>query len=218
MYQPPHFEIRDQRLLHGLIRSWPLGLLITADADDVSANPLPFILLEDDSGPRLQCHMARANTQWQAIEAGAPVKLVFSGPNHYISPNWYPSKAEHGRAVPTWNYASVQAQGDVSIHHDSSWLRRHTAALSLEQEKHIQDKSQLPPKQRPKPWTLDEAPEPFIEAQLRAIVGLEMKNLQLKGKFKLSQNRSADDRAQVIANLRTLEPMAKNLADLMDHS
>ena len=215
MHVPPQFDMQDHHRLCDLIRAWPLGLLITAGAEGITANPVPFLLLDDAGGLRLQCHLARSNGQWREIADGADVKVVFSGPNHYISPNWYPSKAEHGRVVPTWNYTSVQASGDVTIHQDKDWLRANVEILSAEHEHKIQTAQRETQKARHVPWSVDDAPDDFISAQLGAITGLEFKNVKLTGKFKLSQNRTPRDREQVQANLRKLGPGAIGVADLM---
>jgi transcriptional regulator len=135
--------------------------------------------------------MARANPQWTTIEAGSPALAIVTGAQAYISPNWYPSKAEHGRAVPTWNYSAVHFTGRVQTHQDADWL--------LDAVTHLTD---LHERHRERPWSVADAPERYIHKQLRAIVGIEMTIDGVEAKAKLSQNRSEEDRRGVIDGLR----------------
>ncbi|MCJ2096192.1 FMN-binding negative transcriptional regulator [Methylobacterium sp. J-072] len=191
MYQPPHF--RDDTLVaqHGLIRAHPLGLLITRGSDGLVANPVPFLL--DESGPygTLRAHLARANPQWQALAEADECLVVFQGPQGYVTPDWYVSKREHGRVVPTWNYATVHAWGRPRVIEDVDWLRRQIADLTALREA-----------PRATPWAVDDAPAPFVAAQLQAIVGIEIPITRIEGKWKMSQNRPDADRAGVIAGMR----------------
>jgi transcriptional regulator len=192
MYLPTLFREDDIERCHALIRDNPLGLLVSSSADDVQANPVPFLLTLAANGKTLlQCHVARANPQWRHIEGGASVLAIFQGDDSYVSPSWYASKRAHGKVVPTWNYAMVQARGSATIHEDAEWLRAQITALTASHE----DK-------RPTPWQVSDAPHTFIEAQMRGIVGIEIVVEQLTGKWKVSQNRSEADRAGVIDGLR----------------
>ncbi|MCC2096422.1 MAG: FMN-binding negative transcriptional regulator [Hyphomicrobiales bacterium] len=210
MYNPIHFSTDDNAWMCDFIRAHPLGLLITAGKDGICANPVPFFLAEDSGEIRLQCHLARANPQWRAIESGAEVRVVFSGPGHYISSEWYVSKAEHGRAVPTWNYVSVQASGEATVHHGAAWLRDHLGALTAAQESALAGR--LPDHRT---WTIEQAPAGFIDAQMQAIAGIELTHVTLNGKRKLSQNRSNEDRAGVVTHLRKLGHDAQQIARMM---
>ncbi|MCZ4291970.1 FMN-binding negative transcriptional regulator [Hoeflea alexandrii] len=190
MYQPPHFIETDETVLRALIEAHPLGLLISASGEDVLANPVPFLVSVKDGITTLRAHLSKANPQWRHIRDGASVLVVFQGADSYVTPSWYASKAEHGKVVPTWNYAMVQARGTASVHEGSEWLRPQVNELT---DRHEAD--------RPAPWKVDDAPEAFVEAQLRGIVGIEIAVSQLTGKWKVSQNRPEADRRGVHAGL-----------------
>jgi transcriptional regulator len=194
MYEPlPHRQ--DQLALqHALIRSHPFGLLITHGAQGLEANSIPFLLDANASKlGTLQAHMARANTQWRALSEGADALVVFQGADHYITPSWYATKRETGKVVPTWNYVMVQARGRARAIEDSSWLRRQIEALTLAHES-----------SRPAPWAVSDAPGDFVDAQIKAIVGVEIEIAAISGKWKASQNRPAADRAGVMAGLEAM--------------
>jgi transcriptional regulator len=204
MYQPSHFAENDPQALHALIRTAPLATLVVPTAAGLQANPLPLLLRETPDGLVLAGHVARANPVWTLAPTGEAL-AVFAGVQGYVSPNWYPSKAVHGQAVPTWNYAVVHAHGTLHWVDDTTWLRRflteltavHEAAAheAAAHEAAAHEAGQAPP------WRLDDAPADFIERLLRAIVGLELRVTRLEGKFKLSQNRSDADRRGVIEGL-----------------
>lgn len=191
MYQPIHFVETDLATLPALIRAHPLGLLISADADDLQANPIPF-LIDANAGPHgtLRAHVARANPQWQHLQSGAKALVVFQGSDAYVTPSWYETKKEHGKVVPTWNYVCVQVRGTVKIMDDPAWLHSQLTALTAQHEDG-----------RPDGWSIDDAPAPYIEMQKRAIVGIEIEITEIAGKWKVSQNRSMPDRAGVAAGL-----------------
>jgi transcriptional regulator len=185
MYTPKHFVETRVEALRGLIRAYPFATLVTRAADGLAANHLPF----ERVGEVLHGHVARGNELAQLD--GAEVLLVFQGPDGYISPNWYPSKHETGREVPTWNYAVVHVHGRLRVIDDAAWLRRLLETLTDHHEAG-----------QPQPWKITDAPEDHIEKSLRAIVGLEVAVDRIEGKFKLSQNHPARNRAGVIAGLR----------------
>jgi transcriptional regulator len=161
--------------------------LVTSGPDGYPvATLLPFLR----DGDRLLMHMARANTHWQAIEPGTPALAIVAGPQAYVSPAWYPTKHEHGRVVPTWNYSAVHLTGRVTTHHDEGWLRDLVGRLT-ERHEHGRDD----------PWAVDDAPADYVRKQLRAIVGVELAVEKVEAKAKLSQNRSDADRAGVIRGL-----------------
>jgi transcriptional regulator len=180
MYVPDAFREDRPDVLRDAVRRIGFATLVTLGPDGIVANHLP-ILLEDDV---LRGHVARANPVWKAGEGEA--LAIFLGPQAYVSPNWYPSKAETGKAVPTWNYITVHAKGRIRWIQDADWLRAHVTLLS--------DAHEAP---RPDPWKVSDAPESFVEALLRAIVGFELEITQLDGKYKLTQNRDAADREGV---------------------
>ncbi|MDI6834707.1 MAG: FMN-binding negative transcriptional regulator [Rhizobiaceae bacterium] len=191
MYQPPHFREDRREVQHALIRSHSLGLLISSGEGGLLANPIPFRLVNSDLGlGTLQAHMARANPQWRALAAGAEVLVVFQGADHYVTPSWYETKRETGKVVPTWNYAIVQVRGTVRVIEDSQWLRALVGRLTDGHES-----------RRMIPWAVDDAPDDFITAQLKGIVGIEVQITAIEGKWKVSQNRNEADRRGVAEGL-----------------
>lgn len=192
MYIPNSFRERRTENLHALIQAQPLGLLITHGASGLQASPLPFVLYpqEGDCGV-LRTHLARANPHWQELDGQSECLVMFQGENGYISPSWYPSKGETHRAVPTWNYIAVEARGTPSVIQDAAWLHRQLADLTRCHEG-----------LRPLPWSLEDAPADYLAAQMQAIVGIEIPITHLEGKFKLSQNKNAQDKAGVIHGLQ----------------
>jgi transcriptional regulator len=192
MYLPAAFEETRPEVLHALVRDHPLGLLVTQGAQGLQANPLPFLLdTGEDGRPVLRAHVARANPVWRDTPPDAEALVVFQGPQAYITPNWYPSKAENGKQVPTWNYIVVQARGRLVVRDDAAWVRGLVDRLTQRHEA-----------TKPKPWAIGDAPPDYIAAMLRAIVGIEIPVEALTGKWKASQNRSAADRAGVVQGLR----------------
>ncbi len=177
MYVPDHFREDRTDVLHQAVREIAFATLVTPGLD---ANHLPMLL----SDGVLRGHVARANPVWKGGDGEA--LAIFLGPHAYVSPNWYPSKAETGKAVPTWNYLTVHARGSIRWTQDADWLRAHVTALS--------DAHEAP---REEPWKVGDAPASYIDALLRAIVGFELTVTGLEGKWKLSQNREAGDRAGV---------------------
>lgn len=191
MYEPSHFKIEDRPALDGVMRANPLATLITAGPGGLIANAVPFVLhaAEGASGV-LRAHLARPNPQWREIAAGAETLVVFSGVERYVTPAWYASKQEHGKVVPTWNYVTVQVRGPSRAIEDGHWLHRHLEALTAQQEA-----------PRAEPWAVTDAPENFINALARGIVGIEIEIASIAGKFKLSQNRPEADKHSVLNGL-----------------
>lgn len=194
MYSPPAFRDDDLPSLRAAMREARLANLVTATADGLMATPLP-LFLDESEGPYgvLYGHLARANPQWRAAPLGEAM-AIFMGPDAYISPSWYATKQEHGKVVPTWNYVTVHAYGPAEFFEDAARLREAVTRLT-----------DLHERPRAEPWSVDDAPEPFVAAQLRGIVGVRMPILRLEGKRKMSQNRDARDRAGVAANLALSE-------------
>jgi transcriptional regulator len=193
MYLPSHFEEKRPEVLGEMLRAHPLGLLVTQDATgDMAANAIPFLLDADPAGGPgiLRAHVARANPLWREARGDIDSLVVFQGPQAYISPSFYPSKAEHGKVVPTWNYVMVQARGKLRAIDDADWLRTFVTRLT---ERH-----ETP---RADPWAVSDAPADYITTMLRAIVGIEIALTSLSGKWKVSQNRSAADREGVARGL-----------------
>ena len=184
MYVPSHFEELRPGVLHELMRAQPLGVLITHGAEGLDANHLPFEL-DATLGEQgvLRAHVARNNPIWQSIVNGDEVLVVFRSQDAYISPNWYPSKHESHKQVPTWNYQVVHAHGRITLHDDEQYVRGLVARLTRTHEAN-----------EPKPWKMGDAPPDYINSMLKSIVGLEVDITRLVGKFKLSQNREVRDR------------------------
>jgi transcriptional regulator len=196
MYRPAAFREDRTEVLHALIGAHPLATLVTAGPGGLMANHIPFLV--EDGGPFgvLRAHLARANEQLQALEAGAEALVIFQGPQAYVSPSWYATKAETPKVVPTWNYLAVHCWGTPEVIDDAAWLRSQIGRLTLAQE---QDRSQ--------PWAVEDAPDDFIAARIKAISGLQIPIARIEGKWKVSQNRSDADRAGVAAGLGD-HPMA----------
>jgi transcriptional regulator len=193
MYVPAHFRQDDPAELHALIDAVPFATLVTVEEGRPIASHVPM-LLDAHRGAKgtLVCHVARANPQWRAITPQTEALAIFLGTDAYVSPNWYTSKAEHGRVVPTWNYVAVHAWGRVRLVDDSSELRALVTRLTRRHEA-----------ARPDPWTVEDAPESYVRDQLRGIVGLEIAIERIEGKWKLSQNRPRADIEGVIDGLES---------------
>ncbi|MBF7728974.1 FMN-binding negative transcriptional regulator [Pseudomonas sp. N040] len=187
MYTPAAFRQDDLAQLHAQIRQTPLAVLVSHAAGGLHASHLPLLLVaEEGSQGTLYGHFARANQQWQAFAEQPEALAIFSGAEAYVSPGWYPSKAEQGKAVPTWNYISVHARGRLELFDEPARLRQLLVRLTATHESG-----------QAQPWHIDDAPPDYIDAMLRAIVGFALPIEQLQGQWKLSQNRSATDRAGV---------------------
>lgn len=196
MYLPEHFAEDRPDQLHALIHAYPLGTLIIQTGEGLDANHIPFELLvgEGEQGV-LQCHIARANPLIEQITDGMPVLVIFQGPQGYISPNWYPSKHETHRQVPTWNYQVVHAHGRIRLRDDERFVRGLVARLTRDHE----NKSQ-----QSRPWKMTDSSTAYISQMLAAIVGIEIEIDRLVGKFKLSQNKTSADVNEATAALDTL--------------
>ena len=188
MYVPVFNALDDLDEVRGLVTAVGSAELVTVGADGFPVATLLPLLWDEG---RVVFHLARANPHWRSIEPGAPALAIVAGPEAYISPRWYPSAVDHGRAVPTWNYSAVHLTGRVRVHHDPAWLLEAVGRLTDVHERGRDD-----------PWSVDQAPTSYVEQQLRAIVGLELVVEKVEGKAKLSQNRSEEDQRGVVAGLR----------------
>ena len=184
MYVPAHFSVPDNKALYRLIRENPLGILVTNGGSGLDANHIPFEL-DPQHGEHgvLRAHVARGNPVWKDVRDGAEVLVIFRAEDAYVSPNWYPTKHESHRQVPTWNYRVVHAHGTIAIRDDETFLRGLVGRLTRTHEA-----------SQPVPWQMSDSPKDYIAAMLKAIVGLEIDISRLVGKFKLSQNRELRDR------------------------
>jgi transcriptional regulator len=187
MYLPKHFEQHDPAALQALMREHPLAALVSSGPDGLTADHVP--LEYDATTQTLRGHVARANPLWRQA-GGQPVLAIFRGAQAYITPSWYPGKAEHHKVVPTWNYAVVHAHGTLRVVDNAPWVHGLVSGLTGHHEA-----------RRPQPWAVSDAPEPYIEQMLQAIVGIEIPVARLVGKWKISQNRGAADRDGVAAGL-----------------
>jgi transcriptional regulator len=197
MYLPKHFAETDIGVMHELMRAFPLATVVTQGADGLEANHIP-LHLDALAGPNgtLRGHVARANPLAADATVNRKILVIFKGPDSYISPSGYATKAEHGKVVPTWNYAAVHAYGELRLIDDAEWLLTQLHTLTAEHEAGL-----------PHPWTVDDAPADYIGKMLGAIVGIEISIDRLVGKWKVSQNQPAVNQASLIAALDG-DPMA----------
>ena len=193
MYCPAAFRQNDLPSLHAQIQASGLALLSSAGTQGLQASHLP-LLLEPGEGEfgTLYGHFARANPHWRDLADGAEALAVFSGPDAYVHPGWYPAKAEHGKVVPTWNYIAAHAWGQAEVFDEPERLLQLVSRLS---DRHEQGRAQ--------PWAVEDAPRDYIDIMLRAIVGFALPIRRIEGKWKLSQNRSTLDQAGVRTGLAT---------------
>lgn len=193
MYTPPAFRQDDPAAIAAFLDAHPFATLVTVGEGGLSATPLP-LLRTADGGPHgtLIGHLARANPQWRNFDAAMPALAIFAGPHAYITPSWYPSKAETGRVVPTWNYIAVHCHGRLELVDDAAGKLDIVTRLTSQHEAG-----------RPASWSVTDAPADYIAAQLKGIVGIRLVVDRVEAKWKLSQNRRADDRAGVREGLLT---------------
>jgi transcriptional regulator len=193
MYLPTHFAETRAEVLQELIRTHPLATLVHLGTDGLAADHIPLMLHQATDGQiTMRGHVARANPIWSAAD-GKAVLAMFQGPHAYISPSWYASKAEHGKVVPTWNYAVVHVHGVLTAIDDFAWFHAHASAMTERNEASVG-----------KSWKVTDAPDDYIRNTARAIVGIEIAVERIEGKWKMSQNRSAADRAGVAAGLASV--------------
>ncbi len=200
MYIPRANQEDRIPVLHQLMNDQPFASLITMGSSGLFASHIPMVLEQNGAMGRLKCHVSRANTQWRDHSPTIEALAIFSGPQHYITPSWYPEKQETGKVVPTWNYVVVHAYGLLKVIEDHEWLMAHLESLVKVHE----SSSRIP-------WKIEDAPSDYIASQIKGIVGLEMTINRLEGKWKLSQNRSEQDRqgvAEGLADLNTPESLA----------
>src|SRR5688572_19678753 len=208
MYIPAHFAETRLDVLHELIRRRPLGTLIASTESGLEANHIPFLLSEATSPHGvLRCHVARANSIWKRLSEEQEVLVVFQGEGAYVSPSLYEAKAKDGKVVPTWNYIAVHAYGIPRIVTDPAWLHGLVSDLTDEHEA-----------AREAPWRVSDAPSDYIAKMLGAIVGIEIPISRLLGKWKVSQNRTSTDRANVAADLGDSAPEISSIVAATNHT
>jgi transcriptional regulator len=203
VYTPPFNRADDEGELRALVAHVRAGWLVTnGQGAAPSATYLPVVW----RGDTVIVHLARANPHWREIGENAPALVIVTGPDAYVSPSWYAAKAEHGKVVPTWNYSTVHLTGSARVHDDPQWLRMAVEELTNEHER-----------ARVEPWHVADAPDSYIDGQLRGIVGVELTVSKVEGKAKLSQNRSRADREGVVEGLRRGgRPDEQAVADQME--
>ncbi len=186
MYLPAHFDEKRPEVLQALMRARPLAAIVTHGAGGLAANHVPLMFLPGGAAGLgvLRGHVARANAMWQQAQEDAQVLAIFQGSDSYISPSWYPTKKEHGKVVPTWNYCTVHVHGTMRAHHDAQWLRQLLGSLTDAHESAM-----------PQPWSIDDAPKDYLQALLAQIVGIEIEITHIEGKWKVSQNQPERNRA-----------------------
>jgi len=206
MYLPELFHVTDRDKLHALMQGRPFATLVSAGPSGLLGTHLPTVLKPDDCAlGSIECHVARANAHWKDFADGVEALMIFHGAEAYIRPSWYPSKAKHGKVVPTWNYATVHAYGRARTIEDRAWLARHVSELTDQQERGEHA-----------PWATSDAPPDFIATMLKGIVGIRFEIARLEGKWKMSQNRDVQDRAGVVSGLgRRGEGDDREVADLV---
>jgi transcriptional regulator len=192
VYLPHHFTAADAAQVESFVDTVGAADLVTFDGSKPVASLIP-VIWDRSAGEhgRLLGHLALANPQWKSVSAGTIALAIVHGPQAYVSPSWYPSTVRHGKMVPTWNYVSVHFTGPLTVHRDPEWLRDMVTRLTHRYED-----------SRPQPWQVTDAPAEFIDAQLRAIVGVELTIATVEAKHKLSQNRNSDDQAGALEGLR----------------
>jgi transcriptional regulator len=204
VYVPEHFVESSIGTLQQLVDQHPLATLVAVTADGLTANHIPLrARLAAPGTGTLRGHIARSNALWRQVHDGAEVLVIFMGADAYVSPNWYPSKREHGKVVPTWNYATVHMHGTIRFVQDTDWLHELVSELT-----DVNESSQ------PHPWKVSDAPEDYLGGMMRSIIGLEIQVSRVVGKFKGSQNRSGADRSGVSGGLRSAGRKDSEIAEL----
>ncbi|MGE0861086.1 MAG: FMN-binding negative transcriptional regulator [Gammaproteobacteria bacterium] len=193
MYVPKHFEEHRPEELHRVIRDHPLGVLVLQSSGGLDANHIPFELNEEDGRTLLLAHVARANPLWQEATNGDEALVIFRAASAYISPNWYPSKLEFHKQVPTWNYQAVHAHGRIFIRDDERFVRAIVARLTRTNEVRSGQE---------RPWKMTDASKEFIDQMVANVVGIEIVVDRLIGKWKLSQNKEERDRSMAASELQ----------------
>lgn len=192
MYLPKHFDEPRIEVMHALMQASPLATLVMNSPDGLDANHIPLQLFADPAPlGTLRGHIARANPLSKITNGTLEVLVIFQGADSYISPSWYPTKHETGKAVPTWNYATVHAHGTLRVIDDIDWIRAQIEALTTQMESRL-----------PHPWSVSDAPANYIEKMLGAVTGIEITITRLTGKWKTSQNQPRENQDGVIAALR----------------
>ena len=205
MYQPSMFKEKRTDILVDAMRDIRFACMVTSGSDGLHATHVPALVKSGADGVAIEFHVARGNPHWRLAENAAETLCIFQGPQAYIHPGWYASKAEHGKVVPTWCYVTVHAHGRLEVIAEHAELRSHLEGITTEMEA-----------SREKPWAVDDAPRDHIEKLMRAIVGLRVRVDRLEGAYKLNQNKPAADRAGAVDGLlQENKTDAQTIAQLM---
>jgi transcriptional regulator len=208
MYVPKHFAQNDDERVRRFIAATRVADLVTYGAPGLTASLIPFVHVAGTPHGSLHGHLARGNDQWRNVDTSIEALAIFRGPDAYVTPRWYPAKAETGRVVPTWNYAVVHAYGRLVVHDDAAWTHDLVTRLTNEMEAPAAA-----------PWSIDDAPTDYIERNVKAIVGIELQISRIEAKWKLSQNQPEREAAGVLDGLAsTDEPGAQRVAAMMRES
>jgi len=191
MHIPSKFKQKNDNQLKNIIKEYSFATLVTYSQSGIDATHLPVILRNIEGKDVIQAHIAKANKLWQSVKSGSKVLLIFNGPNCYISPNYYPTKKDSGKAVPTWNYVAVHVKGNISFIHDEQWLRNMIDSLTDMHESNQEV-----------PWSISDAPDSYIKKMLSAIVGIEISIDSIDGQWKLSQNQPDINKLGVVQALQ----------------
>lgn len=206
MFQPPVFQENRQDVMHELIVAHPFATVVAYATGGLSADHVPLVLKSCSDASCLQGHIAVNNPLFRETQGAFEVLTIFQGPQTYVTPSWYASKQDHGKAVPTWNYVVVHARGELRFIRESEWLLQHLDDLTHQHETH-----------RAEPWAVSDAPSDFVQRQLRGLVGFEISIHDMQGTWKVSQNKSLKDWRGVKAGLETeAAPAAKEIARLVE--
>lgn len=200
MFQPSYFKQKDTDGMLNFIKNHPLSTLVCPTETGININHIPVVVMRNNNENIIQGHIAKVNSLFREYTPGTKVKAVFTGPQAYISPSWYPSKKMDQKAVPTWNYTAVHVTGIMKFHSDPEWLIQHLNSLSDHNERYFEN-----------PWKVSDAPKDYIDSMLRAIAGFEIAISHIEGQSKMSQNHSESNRQGVIRGLQTLGK--KNVAN-----
>jgi transcriptional regulator len=207
VYIPPSFAEHDVAVMHDFIDAHPLGALVTSASTGLFATHLPLVL-DRGRGARgaLEGHLARANPHHDFFADGTEALVIFTGADAYVTPSMYPSKQRHGKVVPTWNYVAVHAHGRIRVVREPDRLRAHLERLTARHEA-----------AQPRPWSIDDAPAGYVDALLGAIIGIDIEIDRLDGKWKMSQNRPAEDIEGVVRGLAaSADPAERDVAAIVD--
>ena len=192
MFQPPVFREKRIEIMHQMMHKYPFGSLVSMQQSEIIADHIPLVIHPELSAfGNLRGHLARGNSISKNIDQSIEVLVMFSGPHHYITPTWYPTKKVHDKVVPTWNYIMVHAHGKIKFHQDANWILEHLTELTNRHEK-----------DRKEPWKVSDAPDEFVARQLQGIIGIEVEITDLKGTWKASQNKTAEDNQGVAEGLK----------------